>query len=156
MDLRDLNQRIRRTKFLMVTLQQSCLQQVPEWHQQTSKMSPFTSSSNIETWHLSAIHLPGELNTCADSLSQTCANETKWSLNEKHLISIFKVLSHPQVDAFATKNNGKCTVFFARGLPTWNFLRDAFLHKWSRKLFYLFSQFLLILHVHQKIVYDRT
>nr|XP_060620947.1 uncharacterized protein LOC132768763 [Anolis sagrei ordinatus] len=107
---------------------------------------------------LIAIHLPGQDNTLADSLSRSTQTNHEWQLHP----SKFKVISNlwgmPQIDLFASPTNTHCPLFCAR-LPPRAFpgcLGDAFLFQWNPGLLYLFPPLPLLSSVIAKIITDNT
>lgn len=105
---------------------------------------------------ISAIHIPGELNTRANALSRTELVEHEWSINNRYLHPVFKAWEVPTLDAFATSENAKCHLFFTRGQPRKDFAGDAFLHRWTGRTFYMFPPLPLIPRVISKIIRDQT
>lgn len=64
--------------------------------------------------NLTTVHVPNVLNTHADFLSWTKANNQEWSLNLHYLRSVFSHFSHPKIDVFATPENAKCPILYTR------------------------------------------
>lgn len=60
---------------------------------------------------LIAEHVPGVLNTLADSLSRNILSQTEWSLKLTVVQSLFQLWGAPLIDLFATQGNKKCPVF---------------------------------------------
>lgn len=62
-----------------------------------------------------ATHVPGVDNYLADSLIRQKSICNEWELNPLYLQPVFNLWGRPEMDAFATKGNTKCTLFCSTG-----------------------------------------
>lgn len=65
--------------------------------------------------HPSATHVPGVDNSLEDVLSRQVTSCHEWELNDKYLHPILSAWGFPDLDAFTTQWNVKCSHFCSRG-----------------------------------------
>lgn len=109
-----------------------------------------------EIW-LTAVHLPGSLNTEADRASRVFNDRTEWTLNP----SIFKNLANqfsvqPTIDLFASRLNYQIKPYISWKPDPEAFVVDAFTLDWSTHVFYAFPPFSLLGRVLQNIQQDQA
>ena len=99
---------------------------------------------------LTATHLPGNLNSVADSQSRSSLDASDWMLNKstfQELIAIWPM----DIDLFAAKWNAQLPRFVSWLMQPDAFALNAFSLKWSKLLGYAFPPFTLIARCLAKI-----
>lgn len=99
-----------------------------------------------------AVHVPGNLNVLADSLSRWKIDQREWSLHDQVVRRIFHLWGVPLVDLFATCHNHKtpqyCSLYPFPGAMA----QDAFSIPWNEfHLTYAFPPIVTIARVLQKV-----
>lgn len=114
-------------------------------------MRPLLDLAFLNNWHLSAAHIPGFLNTWADSLSRIHPIKSEWCLHDESFQTLNSRL-HAEIDLFAHPGNAKLDSFgcaFPHPLAT---VHDAMSANWNRwKRIYLFPPLELIPQCLQKL-----
>ncbi|XP_067319280.1 uncharacterized protein [Anolis sagrei] len=107
---------------------------------------------------LTAIHLPGQDNILADSLSRTTKNNHEWHLHPTQFKLITRKWGTPRIDLFASPLNTHCPLYCARLHPRASpgCLGDAFLFHWTPGLLYIFPPLPLLSPVIAKIIQDKS
>lgn len=104
---------------------------------------------------LSAVHIPGILNTEADAESRVFPDETEWKLDPNIFHQICSKLMQPNVDLFASRLNHQLDCYAAwRPDPSAQFI-DAFTMNWHKFKIYAFPPFSLIPRVLQKMLENK-
>jgi hypothetical protein len=102
---------------------------------------------------LSAVHIPGDDNLIADSLSRgRSIMPTEWSLDPEVARQVFAVFGEPLVDLFATRKNKILPVYCTRGNDPEAFAQDALSFEWTGLTAYAFPPIPLIHRVLSKIL----
>ena len=104
--------------------------------------------------HLSAVHLPGVLNSEADYLSRLHQEKANWQLCPTVFNSIIKILPPPQIDLFADHWNHQLQSYVSWKLDQQAVHTNAFTLQWTNLKAYAFPPFALILRVLNKIKND--
>ena len=105
---------------------------------------------------LTAVHLPGRLNTLADEKSRVFDDKTEWMLNGEIFREVVNHFVEPDIDLFASRLNFQVTRYVA-WMPDPNALCiDAFALNWSKLRFYAFPPFSILNRVLRKIELDRA
>ena len=106
---------------------------------------------------ISAAHLPGSLNTVADTESRCKNNNLEWMINPDILQHALKQLSFkPEIDLFASRINKQFPVY-ASYRPDPNAMAiDAFTIQWTDLKLYAFPPFSVIPLVIHKICQDQA
>jgi len=78
-------------------------------------------------------HVPGLLNTRADSLSRVKKDSTDWKLHPDLYLRVAAIWGTPSVDLFATRTNRQTTRFFSYRPDPEAAGLDAFLQSWSQE-----------------------
>lgn len=104
-----------------------------------------------EIW-LSAVHLPGSLNTSADFESRHFTENTEWHLSDDIFEQICERWGLPDVDLFASRLNHKVPCYASWGPDPFSSFVDAFSISWKDfNLCYLFPPFRLLPRCIQKL-----
>lgn len=105
---------------------------------------------------LSAVHIPGRLNTGADEKSRVFSDNHEWMLN-KHLFDEI-LLRHPGLDfdLFASRLNNQIRSYCSWHADPSSAHVDAFTMNWNGLKFYAFPPFSLLPRCLQKISQDRA
>ena len=105
---------------------------------------------------LSAVHIPGRLNTGADEKSRVFSDNHEWMLN-KHLFDEI-LLRHPGLDfdLFASRLNNQISSYCSWHADPSSAHVDAFTMNWNGLKFYAFPPFSLLPRCLQKISQDRA
>ena len=101
---------------------------------------------------LSTAHIPGRLNTAADSESRKINSDSEWKLNSKMLkgaLDEFKF--SPDIDFFASRVNAQFKPYVSYRADPEALAVDAFSIKWTDYKFYAFPPFSVILRVLRKV-----
>ena len=67
--------------------------------------------AQIRKLHLSAVHLPGKLNSWSDALSRQTSTAVNWTLKESVFRELTRKFGNPEVDLFASTANHKLPLF---------------------------------------------
>ena len=105
---------------------------------------------------LSAVHLPGHLNTTADLASRVFHDQTEWQLNPRIFRYLIDNLFQPNIDLFASRLNYQLQPYVAWQPDPGAFAIDAFTLDWNKFIFYAFPPFSLLDRVLQKIEHDQA
>jgi hypothetical protein len=101
---------------------------------------------------LVAVHIPGEDNQIADSLSRgRSVQPTEWSLSRAIVQQIFQVLGSPQIDLFAHRSNHQLPVYCTRVQDPQAYAVDALSIKWDGMFAYAFPPIPLLHQVLRKV-----
>lgn len=101
--------------------------------------------------HLSAVHIPGKSNICADYLSRVSQDRSGWMLNRLVFRRLCSMKFLPQVDLFASHLNAQLPQFVSWRPHHQAWAVDALSLTWSNIKAYAFPPFLLINKVIQKV-----
>ena len=105
---------------------------------------------------LSVAHIPGYLNTLADSKSRNFNDHLEWSLNENIFEFLCQMWGKPQVDLFASRNNNKLPTYVSWKPEPNSWKVDAFTFSWHNLFYYVFPPFSLVGRVARKLKMDRA
>ena len=124
-----------------------------ELNQLTVQIWGWCISRNI--W-LSAVHIPGRLNTGADEKSRVFSDNHEWMLNKHSFDEI--MLRHPGLDfdLFASRLNHQISSYCSWHADPNSAHVDAFTMNWNGQTFYAFPPFSLLLRCVQKISQERA
>ncbi len=101
---------------------------------------------------ISAVHLPGVLNTQADFQSRDTSNQDiEWQLHPKVFGKIEQLWGPLQIDLFATRINTQLPHFISWLPDPEAISTNAFLCSWSNGLLYAFPPFSILNRVLQKV-----
>ena len=105
---------------------------------------------------LSAVHIPGRLNTGADEKSRVFSDNHEWMLNKHPFDKI--LLRHPGLDfdLFASRLNYQISRYCSWQADPNSTHEDAFTMNWNGLKFYAFPPFSLLPRCLQKISQDRA
>ena len=121
--------------------------------QEAAQLTEWTLRHNVA---LQAVHRPGVDNVLADFLSRTRPDPTEWSLSTRACDRLFHRWGRPQIDLFASPQNHKLPMWFARLQCPGATAVDAFRQSWSGWRVYAFPPINLIQRVLLKIRSDRV
>jgi hypothetical protein len=111
-------------------------------------------SKNI--W-LSSAHIPGKMNTIADSESRKFATEHEWMLDPQIFSKLIEKLGfQPSIDLFASRLNCQVNKYVSWRPEPESFAIDAFSLNWENLQFYCFPPFSVIPAVLQKVKQDQA
>ena len=85
---------------------------------------------------LTAVHLPGRLNTLADEKSRVFDDKTECMLNVEIFREVVNHFVEPDIDLFASRLNFQIKRYVAWMPDAWCI--DVFALNWSKLLFYAF------------------
>ena len=102
------------------------------------------------TW-ISAAHVPGTINTIADSESRQFDDDTEWSLTDTIFSIIVNKFGMPDIDMFATRMNAKTQKYVSWRPDPGCIAVDAFYTPWDYSLIYCFPPFSVIWRTIAKI-----
>ncbi|XP_068096310.1 CCAAT/enhancer-binding protein gamma isoform X1 [Hyperolius riggenbachi] len=105
---------------------------------------------------LTAVHIRGDRNILADTLSRQLILEIEWELNPRIFKLIVERWGQPILDLFATAQNAKTKDFCSIQTGTQRNRLDTFSVHWGEGLIYAFLPFKLIQKVVCKIVKDKA
>ncbi|XP_045167144.1 uncharacterized protein LOC123530436 [Mercenaria mercenaria] len=108
---------------------------------------------------LSAYHIPGKLNTTADTLSRMSKklnDDMEWSLHESVFNCIQEKMGTCSVDLFASAANHKLDQYVSYVPEGHEIAVNAFSLSWSKGLNYIFPPFSLLGKVLQKVTEDQA
>ena len=100
--------------------------------------------------HLSAVHIPGVDNTCADGLSREFDSNTEWQLNVDIFQELHRLAGRLDVDLFATRLNHQLPVYASWQPDPGASWIDTLRQLWTDMNFYAFPPFNLIHRVLRK------
>jgi hypothetical protein len=108
---------------------------------------------------VSVTHLPGHLNTLADTASRVFSPEyarLEWPCDSRVLLSVLRShsLTMPEVDAFATAANSKCRSFWSLFPEADSAGVDAFAQVWRGRSLFLNPPFSLAAKVVERLAED--
>lgn len=106
--------------------------------------------------HLSAAHLPGDMNHEADKFSRVFNDDLEWAVDSNifdKLVSLYPELS---VDLFALRLNHKLDIYVSLRPDPHAFAVDTFSLMWTEKLYYIFAPFSVMARVLQKMEQDTS
>ena len=105
---------------------------------------------------LSAVHIPGQLNTGADEKSRMFSDNHEWMLNKHSFDEI--LLHHPDLDfdLFASRLNYQISSYCSWQADPNSAHVDAFTMSWNEQKCYAFPPFSLLPRCLQKISQDRA
>jgi len=86
--------------------------------------------------HITAVHLPGVLNTIADTDSRQMLDRTDWNLNPMIFQSINHLYGPLDVDLFASRLSTQCPLYFSWRPDPFALATDAFLQDWTARKCY--------------------
>jgi len=101
---------------------------IPLWSW-TLSIARFLDSMN---WTLSAVHIKGELNALADSLSRSQPVPAEWMLDTQSFRWVISLGSAPQVDLMATSLNHRLPLYVSPFLDHQAVAVDAMSINWNR------------------------
>lgn len=106
---------------------------------------------------LSATHIPGEANTCADTESRVFNDSTEWRLNPEVFVTIREFFGTPDVDLFASRLNTQIECFVSWRPDPLAMHVDALSLDWGKfQLAYIFPPFSLLTRCLRKIAADQA
>ena len=105
---------------------------------------------------LTAVHLPGRLNTLADEKSRVFDDKTEWMLNVEIFREVVNHFVEPDIDLFASRLNFQIKRYVAWMPDPDAWCIDAFALNWSKLRFYAFPPFSILNHVLRKIELDKA
>ncbi len=88
--------------------------------------------SHMQFKSLRAVHIPGQLNRAADTLSQQFTFHGEWRLHPETIRLIWSRFGEAQVDLFASSESSHCQLYFS--LTEGPLGTDALAHSWPRAL----------------------
>jgi hypothetical protein len=101
---------------------------------------------------LTAVHIPGEDNHIADSLSRgKTVLPSEWSLSREVVQAVFQVLGEPQIDLFANSANHQLPVYCSRVQDPRAYAVDALSITWKGVFAYAFPPIPLLHQVLRKV-----
>lgn len=119
-------------------------------------------SSDIWNWciqrriYLSAVYIPGILNTTADYYSRNFSNSTEWMLKHEIFLRLGNQFFMPDVDLFASRLNRQVEHFVSWFAEPGALHFDAFTLCWQGYEPYIFPPFNMVGKVINKIVRDEV
>ncbi len=105
---------------------------------------------------LSAAHLPGAVNTRADTQSRKTNDNTEWHLDRDIFRNICHRYGTPTIDMFASRLNCQMERYISWRPDPGACAVDALRFRWTGEYFYAFPPFSLIPRCLQKICQDRA
>ena len=81
--------------------------------------------------HIVAVHLPGVLNTVADTESRQMLDRTDWKLNSVIFQKINNLFGPLDMDLFASRLSTQCPHYFSWRPDPYALVTDAFLQDWT-------------------------
>ncbi|XP_065902413.1 uncharacterized protein [Dysidea avara] len=81
--------------------------------------------------HITAVHLPGALNTIADTESREMLDRTDWKLNPVIFQKITTLYGPLDMDLFASRLSTQCPHYFSWRPDPYALATDAFLQDWT-------------------------
>ena len=126
--------------------------------------SPLLDSLSRSIWEwcklrdifISAQHIPGKVNTQADTLSREISSNLEWSLNGEVFQEIISQTFIPEIDLFASRLNAKTAKFISWHPQPGAVAIDAFSLSWANMNCYAFPPFSLLPRVLAKIRHDKA
>lgn len=106
--------------------------------------------------HLSAAHVAGTLNSEADEMSRSFNDDSEWSLDELQFKKIQEKFPHLTIDLFASRLNNKLTKYASFRPEPNAYAIDAFSFSWTSEFSYIFSPFVLVPRILQKLEEDNA
>lgn len=106
--------------------------------------------------HLSAAHIPGASNCEADEMSRSFNDDLEWSLNEHQFAKILKEFPDLSIDLFASRLNYRLERYVSFRPEPHAYAVDAFSFDWTNEFAYIFSPFVLIPRILQKLERDKA
>jgi hypothetical protein len=104
-----------------------------------------------------AVHVPGVLNTLADSLSRKRIDQREWGLHSQVVHRIFSCWGRAQVDLFATCHNNKLPTYCSLYPFPGALAQDAFSISWSSfAVTYAFPPIVVLSKVLRKVRTDQA
>ncbi|MCG7875172.1 MAG: reverse transcriptase domain-containing protein [Candidatus Thiodiazotropha endolucinida] len=119
-------------------------------------------AGNIWKWCLdrnifiSASHLSGVENFCADFLSRSFSDSTEWQLKREIFDRVCKQFFIPDIDLFSSRLNKQLDKFVSWFPEPGAFKTDAFSFSWQSFSPYIFAPFNLVGRVINKMVADQV
>jgi hypothetical protein len=90
----------------------------------------FRLATDLGVRHLTALHLPGKLNTVADLESRRARDVTDWKLAPRLFQLATTRWGMPRMDLFASSANSQLPLFYSRDPDPFAVAMDAFQHPW--------------------------
>ena len=126
--------------------------------------SPLLDSLSRTIWEwcksrdilITAQHIPGKVNTRADTLSREISSNLEWSLNDDVFLKIISQTFVPEIDLFASRLNAKSDKFVSWHPEPGAMAIDAFTLRWTNMSCYAFPPFSLLPQVLAKIRNDEA
>ena len=117
------------------------------------------SQTACDLWHwclqrgitLSAVHLPGVLNSIADGESRTLQSSAEWMLERSICRNVIQTLGPCSVDLFATRLNNQLGRYVSWHPDPFAIATDAFTMSWQEEVGYAFLPFSVIGRCLQKV-----
>ena len=106
--------------------------------------------------HLSAAHLPGDMNHEADELSRVFNDDLEWAVDSNIFDKLVSLYPEMSVDLFASRLKHKLDIYVSLRPDPHAFAVDAFSLMWTEKLYYIFAPFSLMARVLQKMEQDTS
>ena len=105
---------------------------------------------------VTAIHLAGEKNCLADSLSRHFVSQTEWELDRAVVRRLFLLWTHPTMDLFANEHNHQTLVYCSWRPDPQAYQLDAMTMSWRGLFAYAFPPLALIQKVLLKVKRDQS
>ena len=94
---------------------------------------------------ITAEYLPGLLNVEADTQSRTVRDVSKWKVNPRIFLKIYKYRGTPEIDLFASRISHQLLTYISWKLDPYSQWRNAFQISWTNKNGHAFPPLCLIL-----------
>ena len=105
---------------------------------------------------ITATHLPGVLNTTADTESRSVHDNTEWKLHPKLFDKICQKFGTPDIDLFASRLNNQLARYCSWKPDPGASAVDCMSEHWGQYFFYAFPHFNMIGRVLKKVETDQA
>lgn len=106
--------------------------------------------------HITAVHLPGVINTIANTESRVMRDRTDWKLNPMIFQQITNHYGPLEMDLFASRLTAQCPLYFSWRPDPYVLATDAFLQNWANTKCYANPPWNLVGRVLTKVQAQQT